>query len=216
MRSLLVAVPLTLCFAACSSQSTPATTSTSTSGVPSATMLNTLPDAQKQQFCNWLIQTIPTTACQDATIPSARTVEACLANFGGFGKSCTVAMAEQCLGSTWKAYGNCQRPDTTQCQAFSECVSANPPTNDCPDGTRYCLKNNTEQGAITFGNCWLSWGCEPCDGKGDVGRVAACNAKYSSQCSGSCVACTRYADTGGIASCWDSTGQCSGYCGGPP
>jgi len=85
---------------------------------------------------------------------------------------------------------------------------------DCVDSTYHCYQNEGEGscvGTIVMGNCW-NWfppGCRICGGSYEA-ATQKCNSTYP-QCNGNCWACVQYVDTGGVAYCYDKSGNCRGY-----
>ena len=85
---------------------------------------------------------------------------------------------------------------------------------DCVDSIYHCYQNEGEGscvGTIVTGNCW-NWfppGCRICGGNYEA-ATQKCNSTYP-QCNGNCWACVQYVDTGGVAYCYDKSGNCRGY-----
>ncbi len=142
---------LMLPLAACSNSDDATETPAGKSGLSSTLLLSGANDAEKLQFCNWLVSVAPTDACGApsasspdggvAVPPDAGALTAaayCLATFTGFTNDCSVVAAEQCF-STWEASGACKVPDASACAAYQACSKATPPKNDGPPTQLECL-----------------------------------------------------------------------------
>ena len=141
---------LMLPLAACSNSDGAAETPAGKSGLSSTLLLSGANDAEKLQFCNWLVSVAPTDACgapsassPDGGVPvapDAGTLTAaayCLATFARFDTDCSVQAAEQCF-STWETSGACKVPAAGTCAAYQACAKATPPKNDAPPTEMEC------------------------------------------------------------------------------
>ena len=148
---------LMLPLAACSNSDDATETPAGKSGLSSTLLLSGANDAEKLQFCNWLVSVAPTDACGApsasspdggvAVAPDAGTLTAaayCLATFARFDTDCSVQAAEQCF-SNWEASGECKVPAAGTCAAYQACAKATPPKNDGAPTEVECSWNNGDQ-----------------------------------------------------------------------
>ena len=153
---------LLLPLAACSNSDSAAESPAGKSGLSSTLLLSGANDAEKLQFCNWLVSVAPSDACGApsasspdggvAVPPDAGALTAaayCLATFTGFTNDCSVVAAEQCF-STWEASGACKVPDASACAAYQACSKATPPKNDGPPTALTCGRETAQQETSTY------------------------------------------------------------------
>ncbi len=192
---------LMLPLAACSNSDGAAETPAGKSGLSSTLLLSDANDAEKLQFCNWLVSVTPSGACGMpsasspdggvAVAPDAGALTAaayCLATFARFDTDCSVQAAEQCF-STWEASGACKAPVASGCAAYHACANATPPENDGPPTVLACAywsnqsgdQTRTSVGTIPY-NDWCSkttwYGTttySPCD---ENAANALCNSSF--------------------------------------
>ena len=171
------------------------------SGLSSALVLNAATDAQKLQFCTWLVSVSPTSACgaPSASSPDGGALEAtdggastgvaqCLATFTRFANGCTVEVTEQCF-SSWEASGLCDVPVKANCAAYDACAKSAPPTNDqvgwLPET---CMG---PWGAGDVGSVWVEtcsnveWWMSPVYCDSESAPKQKCDATYA-DCKGMC------------------------------
>ncbi len=167
---------LMLPLAACSNSDSAAETPAGKSGLSSTLVLSAASDAEKLQFCNWLVSVAPSDACGAPSVSSAdggapvvpvaldggatSAVAYCLATFSGLTNGCSVVAAEQCF-STWEVSGACKVPVAGACAAYSACSKATPPKNDGPPTKMMCGGYDWNGGKHNFGELdhadWTEW-----------------------------------------------------------
>ena len=200
---------LMLPLAACSNSDSAAETPAGKSGLSSTLVLSAASDAQKLQFCNWLVSVAPSNACTAASASSAdggapvdtdggavvapdggasTATAQCLASFSGFTNGCAVLAAEQCF-SAWEASGSCEVPVRAGCAAYDACAKAAPPKNGQSGWAQWTCYDAAKafRGYVQVDKCpsidWTLFDYTPCDGMDVVHK--ACNDKFPA-CNGGC------------------------------